>query len=105
MNIQEQIANDEKFILSVISARNWCMVSKEYFDYLEHDGYQAYYDMCIDITNELLFGEGSEYLKALKSDCVTGHYHNLNTCFDWYYMAESEKIIRERLKNFKCECI
>jgi hypothetical protein len=76
--------NDKMFILSAVTLELFD-VAKKKDDYLDQYGMQHFYDMCIDIVEEMLDGE--EYKKFL----VDKDYFNTNhgTCFDWYYMTKS----------------
>ena len=53
----------------------------------------------IEIVDELMFTEGCEYLKFIKAKDKTDWFiNNHDTCFDWYYMEQAEKLIHRNLK-------
>lgn len=86
--------NDKMFILSAVTLELFG-VAKRKDDYLEQFGMQHFYDMCVDIVEEML--DGVEYKKFLIDK---NHFHTHGTCFDWYYMTESRKLFTdERIRK------
>ena len=99
----DKMKADRLFILSVISANNFKMVKEEYFPFLDNNGHTEYYDFCLKITDELLFSENSDYLKALErgDEFYTYFEETYTSAFDWFYIHESKKLIEGRLKEYK----
>ena len=102
--IQEQIQRDVQFIVSAVTAELHDLARLEYFEAWETNGGMGwFFNECVDITNEIMLTDGSQYLKWLdhwkgtegnnwKSFSeVTGE-----TCFDWYHMYEARRIFKSR---------
>jgi hypothetical protein len=83
--------NDKMFILSAVTLELFYVARKK-DDYLDQYGMQHFYDMCIDITEEML--NGVEYQKYLINE---DHFNtNHRTCFDWYYMTKSRDMFTDK---------
>ena len=108
--IEEQKKNDVKFITSAITSELYNLAYLEYFDTWENNGGMAwFFNECVEITHEVMFKEGSPYLKWLdhwakneEKHCegfseVTGE-----TCFDWYHMNEARKEFESRYEKDEC---
>lgn len=102
--IEVQKQKDVQFIISAVTSELYNLAYNEYFNTWENNGgMQWFFDECVNITNEIMFKEGSVYLKWLEywihnedkySKCfseVTGE-----DCFDWYHMNEARKVFKSR---------
>lgn len=86
--------NDKMFILSAVTLELFGVARKK-DDYLDQYGMQHFYDMCVNIVEEML--DGVEYKKFLIDK---HHFHTHGTCFDWHYMTESRKMFTdERIRK------
>ena len=108
--IENQKANDLRFIISAVTSELHNMAYLEYFDTWENNGgMQWFFDECVEITQKIMLTKGSKYLEWLevwkKTDekyCegfleVTGE-----TCFDWYHMNEARKEFESRYDKDEC---
>jgi ABC-type oligopeptide transport system substrate-binding subunit len=87
--------NDKMFILSAVTLELFG-VAKKVEDYLDQYGMQHFYDMCIDIVEEMLSEEDYNNYLSDKDYFYTNH----NTCFDWYYMVKSRHMFTdERIRR------
>jgi ABC-type oligopeptide transport system substrate-binding subunit len=87
--------NDKMFILSAVTLELF-YVAKNEGDYLDQYGMQHFYDMCIDIVEEMLSED--EYNNYLSDRDYFNTNHN--TCFDWYYMEKSRDMFTdERIRR------
>jgi hypothetical protein len=117
--IKKQRRMDFAFIVSAVTTELHNLAYLEYFDTWENNGGMAwFFNECVEITHEVMFKEGSPYLKWLDhwannndkhAECfseVTGE-----TCFDWYHMTEARKEFESRYEKDECtkqqisECI
>ena len=101
--VQEQKQKDVQFIVSAVTAELYDLARYEYFETWENNGGMGwFFSECVEITNEIMFKEGSEYLKWLdhwiKSEdnswlCFS---EISGECFDWYHMYEARKLFKSR---------
>lgn len=108
--IEKQKQDDRAFIVSAVTVELHNMAYLEYFDTWENEGGMGwFFDLCVEITDKIMFTEGSQYLKWLdhwikneEKHCdgfseITGE-----TCFDWYHMNEALKVFQSRYKKDEC---
>lgn len=109
--IEIQKQNDRAFIISAVTTELHNMAYLEYFDAWEtNGGMQWFFDECVEITDKIMFSEGSQYLKWLdhwkstdNDKDVEGFSEFTNeTCFDWYHMNEARKEFESRYEKDKC---
>jgi len=99
MEITKKMQYERSFIIAAVSCSAIDLVRKHYQSYLDNNGYIPFYEMVIEIVDELMFTEGSEYLKFMNAkDKSDWFVINHNTCFDWYFMDEANKLIHRNLK-------
>ena len=99
MKITKKMQYDRSFIIAAVSCSAIDVVRKHYESWLDNNGYLPFYEMVIEIVDELMFTEGCEYLKFIKAKDKTDWFiNNHDTCFDWYYMEQAEKLIHRNLK-------
>ena len=61
-----------------------------------------YYEMVIEIVDEMMFTDNSEYLKYAYAEDKTDWFHrNHDDCFDWYFIGESEKLLPKYLSGWE----
>lgn len=90
---------DRSFIIAAVSCSAIDVVREHYKNWLDDNGYIPFYEMVVEIVDEIMFSKGSEYLKYMKDKDKTdwfGRHHD--TCFDWYFMEEGRKLIHRNLK-------
>ncbi len=90
--IKEKKRNDLEFVISAVTNRLLDVVRFEYSSILDNHGYFWFYDECVTITHQVLFEEGSAYLKYLDlwEKEENPDFHELNNeCFDWYHMNKA----------------
>jgi len=93
---------DRALIISAITQECLDLVRKEYADWLDNNGYYPFYEMMVEITDEVLFADGSDYRKAHAMGVENiGEYYQteVKRCFDWHCMELGAKLIREKLKG------
>lgn len=105
--IEEQKRKDVEFIISAVTSELHNMAYLEYFDTWENNGgMQWFFDECVEITHEIMFREGSQYLKWLdhwikneEKYCEGFSEVTNETCFDWYHMDEARKEFESRYEK------
>lgn len=99
--ITKRMQSDRAFIIAVVSCNAINLVKQRYLSYIENEGYIPYYEMVLEIVDEIMFTKGSEYLKyyRAKDQCDWFTIHH-NTCMDWYFIAEAEKLIDRNLEGW-----
>lgn len=92
MNLQEQIKKDRDFVMVAVGCHLMTAIPKIDPNYFDQWGLQHFYDMVVDIVDEMMFGSNdSEYFKSIGDN---NYFHvNHNTCLDWYYMDKSVQMI------------
>ncbi len=93
--IKEQKRIDLEFIISAVTDRLLGVARIEYSSILDNNGYFWLYDECVTITHQILFEEGSAYLKYLDlwAKGENPDFHELNNeCFDWYHMNKALEV-------------
>ena len=63
MKITEKMQDDRAFIIAAVSCDLIEVIKKDHEDWLDNGGYQPYYDLVVELTDHMLFTEGSVYLK------------------------------------------
>lgn len=106
--INEQKQKDVQFIVSAVTAELHDLARFRYFDTWENNGGMGwFFSECVEITNEIMFAEGSEYLKWLdhwiKSEdnswlCFS---EISGECFDWYHMDKARTMFESRYTKDK----
>jgi glutathionylspermidine synthase len=72
--------DDKQFITSAITLELF-EIAKQKEGYIDNYGMIHFYDMCVDIANEIIDND-EEYKKFVQDK---NHFQNVhNTCFDWY---------------------
>ncbi len=102
--IEEQKRSDIEFIVSAVTSELENTAYLEYFGTWENNGGMGwFYTECVEITHEIMFREGSAYLKWLDHWINTEDKHcegfsefTNETCFDWYHMNEARKEFESR---------
>jgi hypothetical protein len=95
---------DRSIIIAAVSHIIYPIIRKQYFPWLDNNGHYAYYDLVVEIVDEMMFEAGSLYLAFMEKK-QRGDQTDFNEfsgdCFDWYYMGKSEKMLPERLKGWE----
>jgi hypothetical protein len=99
--ISKAMFADRAFIIAVVSCNSIIIVRDKYQKFLDSEGYAPFYEMVLEIVDELMFTKGSEYLKYAraknKEDWFSNHH---DTFMDWYFIQESEKLLHRELKGW-----
>ena len=73
-------------------------------DFVDNNGYAEFYEMAMEICDEVLLSNESEYMKFIvlyfKGE-ANGEYFqdNFNDCTDWYFMGLAREELKERLTD------
>ena len=105
--IVKQKRSDIEFIVSAVTSELENTAYLEYFDTWENNGGMGwFYTECVEITHEIMFREGSAYLKWFNhwmstedKDCEMFSEFTGETCFDWYHMNEARKVFESRYEK------
>ena len=105
--IEEQKRSDIEFIVSAVTSELHNIAYLEYFYTWENNGGMGwFYNECVEITHEIMFREGSAYLKWLnhwieneEKHCEGFSEFTGETCFDWYHMNEARKEFESRYEK------
>lgn len=97
--ITKRMQSDRALVIAIVSCNAVEVIREHYQGYLDNNGYIPYYEMVLEIVDEIMFTEGSEYLKYYKAKDKSDWFHiHHNTMFDWYFIAEAEKLIHRDLE-------
>lgn len=107
LQIERQREADLKFIISAVTEELSGYVYLEYFNTWEGmGGMQWFFYECVDLAEEVMLSEGSEYLRWLdyyattEDDRVKGFDEFTNTaCFDWYHMNKARELFESRYEK------
>jgi len=95
----KQMLYDRSLIIAAVSCSAIEVVKEHYENWLDNNGYIPFYEMVIEVVDELMFTKGSEYLKYTKAkhkeDWFLDKHDN---CMDWYFMGEATKLFHRNLK-------
>jgi len=102
--IEKQKKGDVEFIISAVTTELHEVAYLQYFEAWENNGGMGwFFDECVNITHEVMFKEGSPYLKWLDYWTNTDEERPQmfseftgETCFDWYHMNEAMKEFQSR---------
>lgn len=106
LQIGQQRNSDVKFIISAVTHELSEMAYLEYFGAWEGmGGMQGFFDLCVELTEEVMLTEGSAYLKWLdywiaKPDdgtyCKSFYEVTGEISFDWYHMNKARELFQSR---------
>ncbi len=105
--IREQKQDDRAFIVSAITMELQQLAYIEYFNQWEGNGGMGwFFNMCVELADEIMFTEGSAYLKWLdvwiaNEDKYCEGFSEVTgeTCYDWYHMNEARRIFESRYEK------
>ena len=105
--IEEEKQRDRAFLISAITTELHQLAYIEYFNEWEGNGGMGwFFNMCVELTDEIMFTEGSAYLKWLDVWIANEDEHcegfsevTGETCFDWYHMNEARRIFESRYEK------
>ena len=94
LSVPEGSEYDRAFIIAAVSCSAIDVVRQHYEQWLDNNGYIPFYEMVIEIVDEIMFTEGSKYLEWCVAEDKNDWWDtNTDSMFDWYHMAEAEKLI------------
>ena len=101
--IKRQKREDRAFIISAVTAELYNLAYLKYFGVVDCNGGMGWLlSECIEITDKIMFTEGSAYLKWLDqwstNDDIT-FYEVVGESFDWYHMYEARKEFKSRYEK------
>lgn len=103
--------NDRAFIVSAVTSELHDMAYLDYFGAWENNGGMGwFFDECVEITDKVMFTEGSPYMRWLEHWKSTDNDRDVEgfseftgeTCFDWYHMDEARKEFQSRYTKDYC---
>jgi len=103
--ITERMWADRAFIIAAVSCDLIDFIKENHEDWIDDHGYQAYYDLVIEVTDQILFTEDSKYLEFMKLKekdenlCFTKF---ADDCFDWFHMRLAREIVTKELLHEVC---
>lgn len=108
--IEEQKQFDRAFITSAITTELHELAYLHYFrEWENHGGMGWFFNMCVELTDEIMFTEGSAYLKWLdvwiaNEDKYCEGFSEVTgeTCYDWYHMNEARRIFEASYEKDEC---
>jgi len=78
----------------------------EYAPFIDGNGHPIFYELAMEIVDEILYSDNSEFLKYWKLHIATNgkatdnYFHYMfDTCMDWYFMTEATKELKIQLKG------
>lgn len=95
--ITKAMQADRAFIIAAVACSTLDVVKEHYQGWLDNNGYIPFYEMVIEIVDELMFTEGSKYLEYANAEDQMGWWDNVDSFMDWYHMQEAEKLIHRNL--------
>ena len=102
--IKKQKREDLQFIISAVTTELYEMARLEYFETWENEGGMGwFFDECVALSKEVMFREGSEYMKWLDYWSKTDDEYPMGfleytdtTCFDWYHMEKARELFKSK---------
>jgi predicted alpha-1,6-mannanase (GH76 family) len=95
MTTNERINKDRGFLIAAVSLNLKQCIDIMSPDYFDTWGYAHYYDLVVDIVDEMM--SGTEYIKYL-SNC--NHFHEMSTSIDTYYEDMARGMVtHDRIKR------
>lgn len=103
IKLNEQVIADRSLLISALSEALYPSMQLRYFAWLDHCGHYGYYDLIIELVDEVMFSDGAKYKsvlhKVVSEDFDWNDYSN--ECFDWYHINQAEKLLKERMKGWE----
>jgi len=101
--LEKRIYNQtESFLLVAVAGSCLGVAKKEFGAFQEDVGMAGLYDLILDVFDEMLFTENSEYQKYLQTEDKEDWFiKNHGTCMDWYFMEEGVKLLKARLEGYE----
>jgi hypothetical protein len=78
---------------------------REYVEFLDAQGHAEFYTIAMEVCDEILLKDNSEFLKYYKlflksGDCDYFHVR-FDTCMDWYHMDLAREELAKRMEGYK----
>ena len=97
---KKQMKYDRATAIAIISSNGINLVQDKYVDWLDNNGWIPFYELMVEIADEVLFTEGSLYMVALAQGRLTDEFHRtFPTMFDWWILDEGMKLIDKYLQE------
>lgn len=99
---QNQVQRDREILISACTIDLYVEVQNRYFSWLDSNGHYAFYDLVVQILDDMLLTPDSIYLKYM-SNPDRGDWSlesGTGECFDWYFMHQSLIKLDEYLKGW-----
>ena len=96
----QEIHRDRAFIIAAVSCELQPIMEKCYSVLLDDAGYQWFYDLVIEIVDEIMFTPGSAYLECISKGSGNDYWaKEKENCFDWYHMSKAADNLHERFSK------
>jgi len=101
LEIEKRKKTDLQFIISAVTSELHELARLQYFEEWEANGGMGwFFEECVNIANEVMFKEGSQYLKWLdnwsNTDNVLPQMFTGESCFGWYHMNKARELFESR---------
>lgn len=93
---------DKEILISACTLELYNEIQNRYFSWLDSEGHYGFYELVVEIVDEMLFTPDSLYLKYMSDpdrSCWADE-SGTNECFDWYFMNQSLIKLDERMKDW-----
>lgn len=91
------------FLRTAMTATLTISATENYEDWLDDNGWAEFYEMVMQICDEILLSDNSVFLTYIKlsisGDDEAEDYFDTNygTCYDWYFMDLAREVLYKRV--------
>lgn len=99
---KQELRNSIFFLRTAMTSTLTLEVIEKFKDWVDSNGWAEFYEMIMEICDEVLLSNGSEFLKYIKlylkgeaeDDYFDKHF---STCYDWYFMDLARQEFNKRM--------
>lgn len=99
---KKRLRNNIFFLRTAMICEMSRLIETTYKDFVDNNGYAEFYEMAMQICDEVLLTNESEYMKYIvlyfNGDADGDYFLNkFDTCTDWYFMDLASKLLKSNL--------
>jgi hypothetical protein len=100
-----ELLNSIFFLRTAMTSTMTIEVVNNYSDYTDDNGWAEFYEIVMEICDEILLSNDSVFLRYIElyingdEEATLGNYFdsNFGTCYDWYFMDRARESFSERM--------
>jgi len=106
---KQELMNDIFFLRTAMTCTLTLEGKEKYSDHIDDFGWAEFYDIIMEICDEVLLSDDSVFLTYIKLSITKDEeaedyfYNNYDTCYDWFFMDLAREELTKRMEQEKEE--